>query len=491
MRKINPLLILILIIVGLGLGASYFVGIIAEERYRDAIQVMNEMPGTNVNIASYERGLLQSDADLVFKIMGSDYTIKSKIYHGPVIFKKGKSGFPVQFKLAYVVNQLVGTTLPTAVTDLNPLTWSFAFPYTGGMEVWSNSLPSTIEQGNLVVKAQGWDASGQISRNWDSYDISTASPGFSISGKGQTTPLVDFQMIQIHSDLQKTPNSKVAKVDYHVNKILFPEQNVEIQKPEILAQFITYKEAVDMLFSMTLDNVLLGIAGQGLKVGSEHLQLRFENLDLAAMQLLFKNANTGLNPEQIQEFTNKMVKRGPKIFMDKSVFHLPNGTIVSEGKLIVKGEAVQDPNNIEDVLKNAEGDLLVQVTKALFRDSVIQLQMQNLMQNPSFKALPEDQKQATLQRSMDDFINALMKGGVLKDLGENYEIKATFRNGEWVGIKWDQIFPQGKLGKPGMTSKHTSSSMTPNPATPSPVTSNPAISTPVTPAPATLPSPSQ
>lgn len=423
MRKFIPVIVLILLVVAIELGSTYYVGTLAEERFRHTISLMNEMPGTKAEVVSYQRGFFNSQAKIVIAIFNQPFVILSTVYHGPIIFKKSEK-FPLQFHLAYVSNELETPQVKV------PINWAMVFPFMGGAEMRSTSPQYVSEQNNLIIKSTGWNAVGKISKDWDDYTLDAKSPDFSMAYKGDMEgPFLNVQGIQVHSDYKKSENSKTTQFNYVFDKIILSKQDVEINKLELQNEFVTNTDTINSLLKISLEGLILS---KNQTLGTQKIEVKIDNIDLNAMTTLLKTTQKRLTNEELRAVFNLLLQKRSKFSIVNSHVHLPNGSIILDAQMEVGGQTLPDPMNIDEVIKTIDGKLFARITKTLFQDLIAQMAAQELMKDPQFVALSNEEKQAKLQQEIDRFISVLAESQLLKDLGQEYEITATFAKGQWL-----------------------------------------------------------
>lgn len=424
-----PIVLIALLCVDLG--AVYYISNVAENRYRETMNLMNEIPGVTVEVLSYEKGFFKSKAKLAVQIFNQSQTVESKIYHGPIIFKKTEDTFPIQFQLALVHNQLQD--------HAQPMHWTILFPYIGGAKMHSHNTAYTLDKENLLVQSQGWDFDGQVSRDWREYQLMSHSPEFSISNKGENQAFFTIQGIEFNTKYKNDLHSKFTEVVYRFDKILVPKQSLALDNLSLKGEFLTKESTMDTLFAISLKNI--SVIGQGrptqmVQLGPESIQLRVENIDLEAIKMLYRNANGGMNKEslEIKEILNKILARKLNVFIEKTEMSLPNGRAFLEAKLTMGGTPLADPTILTEIFNTIDGDVFARVTKTLLREGITQLQLQTSMKDPNFIALPAEQKETSVNEDVDDFIRLLVENKTLKETEKEYEIHLKIEKGKWIGL---------------------------------------------------------
>lgn len=120
MKKIIAIIVILIIIL---IGATFFVGDVAEKRFRQVVATLNEVPGVSAKVDSYKKSLFYAVAHTTIIANGVTYGFDSVIHHGPIVFQdlsQKKKGFssPIKFKIATVTNKLVSMTVaPSTVSS--------------------------------------------------------------------------------------------------------------------------------------------------------------------------------------------------------------------------------------------------------------------------------------------------------------------------------------------------------------------------------------
>lgn len=433
MRRPAIIISTILLVLILILGATYSIGYIVEKRFRQTMSMMSEIPGTHVDILSYERSFFKSLAKISVQIYNQSVLVQSDIYHGPIIFKKEQgSTAPLHFQLAYVSNQLESSLIKI------PVNWIMVFPYIGGVEMKSKVPAYSVEQDRLLVKSLGWDAIAKITRAWDHYHLQFFSNDLTVAYKGDMEgPFLDMRGIKLENDYKKEKNLKTSTINYFFDRILLPKHDAALHKVLFHNVLTTKQETLDSLFKINIESLALN-KNQSLE--TERVEVKIENIDLAALITLLQSNKNQLSQDQLQDVFKKLFQRRIRILVNNSLINLPDGFILVDGKIELGGQILEDAMNTNEIIKTLDGILKGRVTKPLFRNIISQMAVQELIKDPKFVALKEEEKLSTLNLEVDRFIKMMSEGGLLQDLGQEYEIILMMAGGQWISQK-TQIAP--------------------------------------------------
>lgn len=390
-KVMKKLLIVIVILILAEIGATFYFGNLAEQRFRQVVSVIGEIPGTTTSIDSYKKNLFYSNAKVTIKTFGGLlYTFDSVIHHGPIVFqplmRQKQWSSPIKFLLASVTNQLVSitepvpSTLPTSVvspdgstmpaqtnplnpsepnpSDLNPsesgkslatqktkvitppipIVWVINIPYAGDMSITSQGPAFETNQDQIYIKSTGWNTLGHAAKDGKHLDIESQMGGLAIGKFPEKLAYIQFDGIKFKNEFNQTSEIKSSQSLTTIDKISSPVFPAVGNFLKLQMDVTTHPETLDFLFGISLDSMQLE-KGQP-SFGPERFEINISNIDLEALKLVrdLSAQEKQLSSEDVKKLTNAILKRKPKVVLHKIELNFPEsaGGQVPQGKILLE-----------------------------------------------------------------------------------------------------------------------------------------------------------
>jgi len=420
---------LIVLLIVADLGASYYVGLRAKQRFEQLVTFLNNNHLMTYEIISYHQGLLKSEAitQVKFKyIKDSNKYLKVKhtLLHGPIIIG-GSVEKPVDFQLAVVNSQPIDLSPQVNV----PFTTQTIFKFNQETETKTIGTAVTVLDPLFQISSPGWSSNTQINKHWQAMKGNIIIPEMTIQVMALPIVIKDIQLLfdQNRSDY----GNWLGEVSLNVGNALQQEQGIEIANLKFKENVLLEPKSQVMAITWNVDFNKVAIAK--ITYGPLHFALQLENIDPEALKLLsdFQN-NISIDRQKQEEFVKKVLSKKPKLTITPSEILLPEGKMQIETTLTIGDANIGVPLEKENLMKTLDGNLHAIVPKEILRQGLLLGMTQEMQKDPDFQKMTEDQKKQALDQQLTVKIQKLVQDGVLTEKGTDYEIKISVVKGKWI-----------------------------------------------------------
>jgi len=468
MKRVIGIVVILLVIAIAEIGGSYYVGGLAEQKYRHLITLMNDTPGVQAEVVSYERSWFKSQAVVKIHSFEGTQLLPSTILHGPVIIDPSLT-VPVQFQLA-VLKTVITPHSPLLFGMPGPINLIMPFSFFGEIHFQLLQKPVDYQGNKIYISSQGLEGGGRISKNFDTYLVETYYPNVIVrENKEKVGPQVEFQGFKTDFKFQHLSDTeKRLEAHYELDKIL-GEQGLPGSLEALMMNHVLniHPTMLDGEFEMGLKSIAF-LTNQ---LGPGHIKIKFNNIDKAAAISLFKNGlmiqnksnppsaatgpSTGTTgpspstpptapstdattpPDLGKKNLIDLLSKRPHFTLEDFNVTLPEGTITAKGDIAIGGPEfnnVPDPDKISDILlQTLEGNFDAVMPKTLLRAMVKNRVAGDLSRDPQFQTFDLTQREIAIETQVNQFMAVLSKNGILNEKDtENYEIKLSFSKGHWM-----------------------------------------------------------
>ncbi|MEM4658620.1 MAG: DUF945 family protein [Candidatus Methanosuratincola sp.] len=442
--------VLLLIVAG-ALGSSYTFGVLAEKRYKEALGGLGGLGFIEVAHQRYERGLLSSNTETVFRIgypeWGFDLVSTGRVVHGPFaigdIFYGHIDPSPA---LAVVTNVLRVKNFPNSSPMPQLAEWalpsahlSARIPFGGTFRINLSMDPVSAERDGVKVDFKGATGGFLLGKGPSGATVALASPlvavnnpsrAFYLSGLEATLELRHGEAFPSFNLKVRAGNAgaKGGSLDFSFSDIVFTAEASGSEEMITLSQGLTIGE----------------ISAEGKRYGPATFGLVARNIDAEALSLIAKTLSegevlAGTGDEKRREaLVLKLVSLLPQIMLRSPEVEVTEVTLKTDGgairgwfKLFVDGStrpSLRDlltPSAVRAELRFSipEENLAEIMEAGIISRMRLEAKEKNIPP-PSEEELGVRARRASLRE-----IERLRKEGFLVSQDGNYYVHASFKQG--------------------------------------------------------------
>lgn len=423
-QTVKTIVAVVVILAGVDVGITYFVGQQSEKAYRKTIELLNNTPGVQATVVSFNKGFFRSAATSEVIVGQDHYNLQDTLINGPIAIDF-KRPLNTRFCLAMVKSELITPTLNV------PVEARVVFPFWGGAHFFSEGKTfQYTEDAAFVFEVTGWKATGFVNSKFDTFHFQNEIPTINIiskvMGDKDKTQIKD---ITLKVDYQQIADASNLKVHYIIGAISSAMMNSDISKLNLEGDLDLKSDNFDTLFKMNFDKLVF----KNENIGPVSLQLKLEHLDKALFEFLRKVAfKTPISSQDIEETIKTVLKRGVVLKVDDTQATFKDGTFVLQTNVSMGGPELKEPITMDSVMADSTGNLYVSLPKSIFNTLLQNNATFKLMQDPTFKALDPDAQQKRIAEEMIRVTDNLKKNEILTETDQASVIKFSFAKGHFM-----------------------------------------------------------
>jgi uncharacterized protein YdgA (DUF945 family) len=430
MKKIASLILsLIVLVVVADLGAAYFIGAKAKQKFEELIAFANENHVLLYEVASYQQGIIKSDAVIHIKPRFSNDTnkflvVKQTIHHGPIILGASKEKF-IDFQLAAVTTQPL--ELPPQIQA--PFTTYIVFRFDGDIEAQTIGTAFIFKDPVSYISGPGWSSKIHITKNGTTRKGDFIIPELTVQIMGAPIIVKDIKLMIDQN--RSSFDNWLGNISFGIGNISQKEQRAELANLNFEEKLIQTDQTIEITWSLDFSK----LSAAALSYGPLQFKMQFANIDPEGLKLLTVLHGAGkieVDKNKQEEIFQKILLRRPKFTVLPSHLTLPQGDIKIDAELAVGGPGIKLPLDQGVIANTADGYFHAVVPKDILRQGLLMGISQELAKDPEFDKKTVDQKKQALDQQLDLKIQRLIQDGIMKESEKEYELKISIAKGKWI-----------------------------------------------------------